>query len=90
MLYSRMQAKHSAEGRFQTSNIEELAWKQSGKPLTKRELAGFLGVSERFLELEINRGRLRTVRLSHRLLGFRQIDVERWMESSLTGAGELG
>lgn len=90
MLYSRMQAKQSTESRFQTGNIEGLAWKQSGKPLTKRELAGFLGVSERFLEMEINRGRLRAVRLSNRLLRFRQIDVERWMESSLTGAAELG
>jgi excisionase family DNA binding protein len=85
-----MQANQSTERRFQTSNIEELAWKRSGKPLTKRELADFLGVSERFLELEVNRGRLRAVRLSHRLLRFRQIDVERWLESSLTGAAELG
>ena len=56
-------------------------------PLTKRELAGFLGISERFIELKVNRGRLRAVRLSNRLLRFRPIDVERWMESSLTAAG---
>jgi len=88
MLSSRMQAKQSTQRRFLTNNSEELAWKQPSKPLTKQELAGFLGVSERFLELEINRGRLRAVRLSNRLLRFRPIDVERWMESSLTGAAQ--
>jgi excisionase family DNA binding protein len=86
LLSSRMQAKQSNKRRFLTNNTEESPWKQSSKPLTKRELAGFLGVSERFLELEINRGRLRAVRLSNRLLRFRPMDVERWMESSLTGA----
>ena len=64
-------------GSIPDEQFEELAWKPSGKPLTKRELADFLGVSERFFELKINRGRLRAVRLSHRLLRFRQIDVER-------------
>ena len=90
LLSSRMQAKQSTKRRFLTNNAEESPWKQSSKPLTKRELAGFLGVSERFLELEINRGRLRAVRLSNRLLRFRPMDVERWMESSLTGAAESG
>jgi hypothetical protein len=44
--------------------------------------------SERFIELEVNRGRLRAVKLSNRLLRFRPIDVERWMESSLTSPDE--
>ncbi len=70
------------------TNIVEPGARQPGKPLTKRELAGFLGISERFIELEVNRGRLRAVRLSNRLLRFRPIDVERWLESSLTAAGE--
>jgi excisionase family DNA binding protein len=90
MLSYRMQANQSTQRRFITNNAEELAWKQPSRPLTKRELAGFLGVSERFLELEINRGRLRAVRLSNRLLRFRPIDVERWMESSLTRASQSG
>jgi excisionase family DNA binding protein len=62
----------------------------AGKPLTKRELSRFLAISERFIELEVNRGRLRAVKLSNRLLRFRPIDVERWMESSLTGPDERG
>ena len=83
-----MQAKHSKQHRFITNIVEEPGARQPGKPLTKRELAGFLGISERFIELEVNRGRLRAVRLSNRLLRFRPIDVERWMEASLTAAGE--
>jgi excisionase family DNA binding protein len=55
---------------------------------TKQELASFFGISERFIELEVNRGRLRAVRFSNRLLRFRPIDVHRWMESSLTAAAE--
>jgi excisionase family DNA binding protein len=60
------------------------------QPLTKRELARFLGISERFVELEVSRGRLQAVKLSDRLLRFRPIDVERWMKSSLTGPDERG
>jgi hypothetical protein len=59
-----------------------------GKVLTKRELSLFLGISERFIELEVNRGRLQAVKLSNRLLRFRPIDVERWMKFSLTGPDE--
>jgi hypothetical protein len=35
-------SKTIAPRRFLANNAEELVWKQSGKPLTKRELAGFL------------------------------------------------
>jgi len=83
-----MEAKQSTQRRSLTNNTEVPAARQAGRPLTKRELAGFLGISERFIELEVNRGRLRAVRFSNRLLRFRPIDVERWMESSLTTAGE--
>jgi excisionase family DNA binding protein len=88
MLSSRMQAKQSAKQRSLDNKSEEPPARQPGRPLTKRELAGFLGISERFIELEVNRGRLRAVRFSNRLLRFRPIDVERWMESSLTAADE--
>jgi hypothetical protein len=48
VLYSRMQPNQSTERRIQTSNIEELVWNRSGKPLTKRELADILGVVNGF------------------------------------------
>jgi excisionase family DNA binding protein len=84
MLPSRMQAKkRTPDGSVANSTAEQLS-----KPFTKRELSKFLGISERFIELEVNRGRLRAVRLSNRLLRFRLIDVDRWMESNLTAAGE--
>jgi excisionase family DNA binding protein len=88
MLSSRMQAKHSTQHRAITNMGKEAAARQPNRPLTKRELAGLLGISERFIELEVNRGRLRAVKLSNRLLRFRPIDVERWMESSLTTTDE--
>jgi excisionase family DNA binding protein len=88
MLSSRMQAKQSTQHRSLTNNTEEAVARQPGRPLTKRELARFLGISERFIELEVNRGHLRAVRFSNRLLRFRPVDVERWMESSLTAAVE--
>jgi excisionase family DNA binding protein len=72
------------------ANNTAQATSTQGKPLTKRELSRFLGISERFIELEVNRGRLQAVKLSNRLLRFRPIDVERWMKSSLTGPDEQG
>ena len=59
-------AKHSNQHRFITNIIEEPGARQPAKPLTKRELAGFLGMGERFIELEVRRGCLRAVRLSNR------------------------
>jgi hypothetical protein len=58
-LSSRMQAKQTTQHRSLTNNTEAPAARQPGRPLTKRELAMFLGISERFIELEVNRGRLR-------------------------------
>jgi excisionase family DNA binding protein len=83
-----MQAKQSAVSRSVANSNAEPAPARPGEPFTKRELSRFLGISERFIELEVNRGRLRAVRLSNRLLRFRPSDVEQWMESSLTAAGE--
>jgi hypothetical protein len=41
---------------------------QTEKPLTKKELAKFVNVSNRFIELEVARGRLRAVKFSdHKL-----------------------
>ena len=89
VLPCRMQAKQSTVYRSLADSAAELDPTQPGKPFTKRELSKFLGISERFIELEVNRGRLRAVKLSNRLLRFRPIDVNRWMESSLTAANEL-
>ena len=83
-----MQPKQRTTDRFSTNNGEQHAPAQARKPFTKRELSSFLGVSQRFIELEVNRGRLRAVKLSNRLLRFRPVDVERWMESSLTSSDE--
>jgi excisionase family DNA binding protein len=84
-----MQPKQRRINRFATNNTEQPNPGQAGKPFTKRELSHFLGISERFIELEVNRGRLRAVKLSNRLLRFRPVDVERWMESSLTSSDGL-
>src|ERR1700730_14161318 len=86
MLAWRMQAKQSTVHRSLPNSTAESALAQPGKPFTKRELSRFLGISERFIELEVNRGRLRAVKLSTRLLRFRPSDVESWMESNLTAA----
>src|ERR1700732_2396275 len=84
----RMQAKQSTAHRSLPNSTAESTLAQLGKPFTKRELSRFLGISERFIELEVNRGRLRAVKLSNRLLRFRPSDVDRWMESSLTAAAD--
>jgi excisionase family DNA binding protein len=88
MLLWRMQAKQSTVHQSLPNSTAESALAQPGKPFTKRELSKFLGISERFIELEVNRGRLRAVKLSTRLLRFRPSDVERWMESSLTAGAD--
>lgn len=83
-----MQPKQRTINRFAANNAEQPTSSQAGKPFTKRELSNFLGISERFIELEVNRGRLRAVKLSNRLLRFRPVDVERWIECSLTSSDE--
>jgi len=83
-----MQPKQRTINQSPANNNVQSTPVHPGKPFTKRELSSFLGISERFIELEVNRGRLRAVKLSNRLLRFRPIDVERWMESSLTNPEE--
>jgi predicted DNA-binding transcriptional regulator AlpA len=83
-----MQPKQRRINQSPANNAAQSTPVHAGKPFTKRELSHFLGISERFIELEVNRGRLRAVKLSNRLLRFRPIDIERWMESSLTSPDE--
>ena len=83
-----MQPKQQTINKLTANNTAQSTPVHAGKPITKRELSNFLGISERFIEMEVNRGRLRAVKLSNRLLRFRLIDVERWMESSLTNPDE--
>ncbi len=54
------------------------------KPLTKRELAEWLGVSPRYLEAEVSRGALRMRRLSARAVRFLPGDVEAWLNAKAT------
>jgi excisionase family DNA binding protein len=53
-----------------------------GRPLTKRHLAAWASVTERYIELEMNRGHLRAVK-NGRFVRFRPADVERWLEQFL-------
>lgn len=57
------------------------------RPLSKTELATWLDVSERFLEIEIAEGRLRAVRLG-RKVRFKPKDIERWMDRNATMSEE--
>ena len=50
-------------------------------PLTKPELARWLNCSERFLELEVNTGRLRKVTLGANRVRFLPRDVNAWLEA---------
>ena len=51
------------------------------KPFTKKELANWLGCSERFLENEVNAGRLRKVNLGTYRVRFLPKDVNAWLEA---------
>lgn len=50
------------------------------KPLLKKELAEWLGCSERFLETEVKAGRLRKVILGANRVRFLPRDVNAWLE----------
>jgi excisionase family DNA binding protein len=50
------------------------------KPLSKKELAEWLGCSERFLEVEVKAGRLRKVILGANRVRFLPRDVNAWLE----------
>jgi hypothetical protein len=54
------------------------------RPLSKTELAIFLDLSERFLELEVQAGRLRAVKLGARALRFLPKDIQNWMDRNAT------
>jgi excisionase family DNA binding protein len=52
------------------------------QPLDKKELAKFLKVSSRFIELEMARGRLRAIKFSNRCVRFTPSDVQRWLDNA--------
>ncbi len=51
-------------------------------PQSPRELAEFLGMSRRFIEGEVARGRLRARKLSNRAVRFFRSDIVEWLEKS--------
>jgi hypothetical protein len=51
------------------------------RPLTKKELSDWLNCSERFLELEVNAGRLKKVTLGANRVRFLPRDVNDWLEA---------
>ena len=50
--------------------------------LTKQEVAAFLKVSPRYIERQVRSGRLRALRLSHKITRFRRRDVEAFLASA--------
>jgi excisionase family DNA binding protein len=54
------------------------------RPLTKVELAQWLGTTPRFLETEVRRGALRACRLGKRSVRFLPSDVAAWMNANTT------
>jgi excisionase family DNA binding protein len=69
--------------------VEATECMRSARPLSKAHLAAWLDVSERYLEKEMERGRLRATKTSDRFVRFRPVDVERWMEQFSTGGAKL-
>jgi excisionase family DNA binding protein len=57
------------------------------KPLTKQELATWLGVTPRFIETQVAKGNLRRVKLSGHCVRFRPADIEAWLEASTEAEG---
>ena len=66
------------------SNSAELDW-PFRRPCTKRELAEQVGSTERFIELETNRGNLRAVRVGVRGIRFLPSDIVRWLNARPVG-----
>ena len=56
------------------------------KPLTKKELSDWLNCSERFLELEVNAGRLRKVTIGVNRVRFLPRDINAWLEAGGSSA----
>jgi len=70
------------------------AWKNleggSTTPLrTKQQAADYIQCTPRFLERMVRAGRLRALKVSGKLVRFRQSDLDRFVEASTTiGGGE--
>jgi excisionase family DNA binding protein len=69
--------------------VEAAECMSSKRPLSKLHLAAWLDVSERYLEKEVERGRLRAIKTSDRFVRFRPSDVEAWLEQFSTGGAKL-
>jgi len=54
------------------------------RPLSLADLAAWLGVSRRFLEVQIEKGQLRVRRISPRCIRILPGDVARWLEQTAT------
>jgi excisionase family DNA binding protein len=52
--------------------------------MSLEELADWLGVSRRFLEVQIEKGRLRVLRISPRLVRILPGDVAKWLDHAAT------
>lgn len=60
----------------------------NGRPirsLTKAELAVFVPCSERFLEMEVKAGRLRSLELGKRMVRFTPEAIQEWMKAGRGG-----
>lgn len=57
-----------------------------GHPWTKKELCQWANCSLRFLEVEVNEGQLRAVKLGNKFVRFLPRDIERWVNSRATVA----
>jgi excisionase family DNA binding protein len=57
--------------------------------LTKLEAAAFIRCTTRYLERQVNAGRLRALKPTGKLWGVRRTDLEKFLESGATiGGGE--
>jgi len=54
------------------------------RPLSLADLAAWLGVSRRFLEVQIEKGQLRIRRISPRCIRILPGDVAQWLEQTAT------
>jgi excisionase family DNA binding protein len=54
------------------------------RPLTPNELAEWLGMSRRFIEEEVRRGKLRARKISPRAVRFFRSDIAAWLAKTDT------
>jgi hypothetical protein len=54
------------------------------RPMSITELASWIGCSRRFLEVQVERGKLRIRRISPRLVRVMPGDVARWLDQAAT------